>query len=148
VAQENLLWGTPRIHGELLTLGIVVAERTVSRYLRGLPRGPSQTWRTFLANHLAQFTFMSPEISPYAPGGDDVVDVSGLTFRQTPLLGDGLYASHQCAVVDWRASRQRESLGEYIVHDHRDDRIVIRNGSSRDPPTWTTADDPRCVPGE
>jgi Homeodomain-like domain len=58
LAQENRLWGAPRIHGELLKLGIVVSERTVSRYLRGLPRAPSQTWRTFLANHLTQFTFM------------------------------------------------------------------------------------------
>jgi hypothetical protein len=73
--QENRLWGAPRTHGELLTLGIVVSERTVSRYLRALLRGPSQMWRTFLVNHLAQFTFMSPELSPYAPGGDDVVDV-------------------------------------------------------------------------
>jgi putative transposase len=46
------LWGAPRIHGELLKLGIDVAERTVSRRLpkRGAP--PSQTWRTFLANHV------------------------------------------------------------------------------------------------
>jgi len=36
--------GAPRIHGELLKLGIVVSERTVSRYLRGRPRRPSQTW--------------------------------------------------------------------------------------------------------
>jgi hypothetical protein len=135
LAQENRLWGAPRIHGELLKLGIVVSERTVSRYLRGLPRGPSQTWRTFLVNHLAQFTFMSPEISSYAPGGDDVIDVFGLTSRQIPLLRDGAVASHQRVIADWRASLQRESLEKYIVQDHFDDRIVIRNGSSRDPPT-------------
>jgi len=136
VAQENRLWGAPRIHGELLKLGIVVSERTGSRYLRGLPRGPSQTWRTFLVNHLAQFTFMSPEISPYAPGGDDVVDVFGRV------------ASHQRAIADWHASLQRETLGKYIVQDHLDDRIAIRNGRCRDPPTPEDADDPRCVPGE
>src|SRR5262249_51357926 len=49
----------PRIHGELLQLGIVVSERTVSRYLHGQPRTPSQTWRTFLANHLAQVAYIS-----------------------------------------------------------------------------------------
>jgi Homeodomain-like domain len=135
LAQENLLWGAPRIHGELRKLGIVVSERTVSRYLRGLPRAPSQTWRTFLVNHLAQCTFMSPAISPYAPGGDDVVDVFGLTSRQNPLLRDGAVTSHQRAIADWRASLQRESLGKYIVQDHLDDRIVIRKGSSRGPPT-------------
>ncbi len=45
----NPLWGAPRIHGELLKLGIEVSERTVSRLLR---RPPSQTWRAFLTNHL------------------------------------------------------------------------------------------------
>jgi len=46
------LWGAPRIHGELLKLGIDVAERTVSRLLPKPRRSPSQTWRTFLANHV------------------------------------------------------------------------------------------------
>jgi putative ABC transport system permease protein len=40
LAEENRLWGAPRIHGELLKLGIVVSERTVSRYLRRRPRKP------------------------------------------------------------------------------------------------------------
>src|SRR2546425_644258 len=52
MAQANPLWGAPRIDGELQKLGIEVAERTVSRLLpmRRIP--PSQTWRTFLANHV------------------------------------------------------------------------------------------------
>jgi putative transposase len=49
----NPLWGAPRIHGELGTLGIKVSERTVSRLLRRRRRPPSQTWRTFLTNHVA-----------------------------------------------------------------------------------------------
>lgn len=52
--RENPLWGAPRIHGELLVLGIEVSESTVSKYLRNLPRPPSQTWRTFIHNHLHQ----------------------------------------------------------------------------------------------
>ncbi|MBI4702252.1 MAG: DDE-type integrase/transposase/recombinase [Deltaproteobacteria bacterium] len=46
-------WGAPRIHGELLMLGIDVSQRTVSRYLRGLHRRPEarQSWLTFLRNH-------------------------------------------------------------------------------------------------
>ena len=44
--------GAPRIHGELLKLGIDVAERTVSRLMPKRRPGPSQTWRTFLANHV------------------------------------------------------------------------------------------------
>jgi putative transposase len=48
----NPLWGAPRIHGELLKLGIDVAERTVSRLMPKRRPEPSQTWRTFLANHV------------------------------------------------------------------------------------------------
>src|ERR1700716_3759913 len=47
----NRLWGAPRIHGELLKLGIEVAQSTV--YMAGRGRRPSQTWKTFLRNHTA-----------------------------------------------------------------------------------------------
>jgi len=50
----NPLWRAPRIHSELKMLGILIAERTVSRILRHPPRPPSQTWRTFLHNHVDQ----------------------------------------------------------------------------------------------
>ena len=52
MAAANPLWGAPRIHGELLKLGIEVAERTVSRLIPKRPTPPSQTWRTFLTNHV------------------------------------------------------------------------------------------------
>src|SRR6059058_4551886 len=52
MAAANPLWGAPRIHGELLKLGIDVAERTVSRLLTKRRTPPSQSWRTFLANHV------------------------------------------------------------------------------------------------
>jgi hypothetical protein len=52
MAAANPLWGAPRIHGELLKLGIDIAERTVSRLLPKWRPQPSQTWRTFLANHV------------------------------------------------------------------------------------------------
>src|SRR5216683_4007932 len=53
MAAANPLWGAPRIHGELGKLGIEVSERTVSRLLRRRSRRPpSQTWRSFLANHV------------------------------------------------------------------------------------------------
>jgi len=51
MSHENPLWGAPRIHGELLKLGIKVSEATVSKYLARHPKPPSQTWRTFLGNH-------------------------------------------------------------------------------------------------
>jgi putative transposase len=52
MAAANPLWGAPRIHGELLKLGIDVAERTVSRLMPKRWPPPSQTWRTFLDNHV------------------------------------------------------------------------------------------------
>ena len=52
MAAMNPLWGAPRIHGELRKLGIEVAERTVSRLMPKRRTPPSQTWRTFLANHV------------------------------------------------------------------------------------------------
>ena len=52
MANENPLWGTERIRGELLKLGIVVSSRSTRRYRRRRPsRPPSKSWRTFLANH-------------------------------------------------------------------------------------------------
>jgi putative transposase len=77
LAAENHLWGAPRIHGELLKLGIAVSERTVSRYLQGRPKARSQTWRTFFANHLSDRAFMPPGASSVATDDDVVVDASG-----------------------------------------------------------------------
>ena len=50
--RENPLWGAPRIHGELLKLGIDIGETSVGKYMIRHRRPPSQTWRTFLDNHL------------------------------------------------------------------------------------------------
>jgi hypothetical protein len=51
--RENPLWGAPRIHGELLMLGIEIAESSVSRYMCRRRQPPSQEWKTFLRNHAA-----------------------------------------------------------------------------------------------
>ena len=53
MALANPLWGAPRIHGELLKLGLDVSQRSVARLMPHRPKPPSQTWRTFLQNHLA-----------------------------------------------------------------------------------------------
>ena len=50
---ENPLWGAPRIHGELLKLGIEVAQSTVAKYMAKRRPGSGQTWKTFLRNHAA-----------------------------------------------------------------------------------------------
>jgi hypothetical protein len=47
----NPLWGAPRIHGELLKLGIDVGQTTVAKYMARRRRPPSQGWKTFLRNH-------------------------------------------------------------------------------------------------
>jgi hypothetical protein len=54
MSHANPLWGAPRIHGELLKLGIAVSQSTVAKYIVSRRRPPSQTWRTFLANHVDQ----------------------------------------------------------------------------------------------
>jgi transposase InsO family protein len=47
----NPCWGAPRIHGELLKLGFELSQATVAKYMVRPRKPPSQTWRTFLANH-------------------------------------------------------------------------------------------------
>src|ERR1700682_2428778 len=53
MSKENPLWGAPRIHGELLMLGIEVAQSTMARYLTRRQGPASQGWKTFLRNHAA-----------------------------------------------------------------------------------------------
>src|SRR5262249_23243197 len=52
MSDANPLWGAPRIHGELQKLGIDISQAAVSKYMVRHRRPPSQTWRTFLDNHL------------------------------------------------------------------------------------------------
>lgn len=89
LSRENFLWGAPRIHGELLKLGITVSERTVSRYLPDRRIGPSQTWRTFLANHFGDLTGSSTVALSAARGDDDVFDRDDdlFPFGPTPTSG-------------------------------------------------------------
>ena len=53
MSRENPAWGAPRIHGQLLMLGIEVAQSTVAKYLGRRERPSSQGWKTFLRNHAA-----------------------------------------------------------------------------------------------
>jgi transposase InsO family protein len=54
MSRENSLWGAPRIHSELLKLGVKVSLASVAKYMLRNSKPPSQTWRTFLDNHLSQ----------------------------------------------------------------------------------------------
>ena len=65
----NRLWGVPRIHGELLKLGIEVAQSTVAKCMARSGRGRLQTWKTFLHNHTAGI------------GAMDFLVVSTIAFR-------------------------------------------------------------------
>ena len=66
---SNPGWGAPRIHGELLKLGLEICETSVAQYLVRRRKPPSQTWRTFLKNHLRQIVAV------------DFLVVPTLTFR-------------------------------------------------------------------
>src|ERR1700731_2293206 len=61
---ENPLWGAPRIHGELLKLGIEVAQSSVAKYMVKRRGPPSQGWRTFLRNHAPDIAAMDLFVVP------------------------------------------------------------------------------------
>jgi transposase InsO family protein len=61
---ENPLWGAPRIHGELLKLGIEVAQSSVAKYMVKRRGPPSQGWRTFLHNHAPDIAAMDVFVVP------------------------------------------------------------------------------------
>ena len=80
MSRENPLWGSERIRGELLKLGIAVSNRSIRRYRSpGSPRPPSQTWRTFITNHA------------HAIWAADLCVVQTLTFRTLYVL---LFIAH------------------------------------------------------
>lgn len=54
MSRENPTWGAPRIHGELLKLGFDIGQTSVGKYMVRCHKPPSQTWRTFLTNHISQ----------------------------------------------------------------------------------------------
>ena len=64
MCRENPTWGAPRIHGELLKLGIDIGESSVSKYMLRGRKPPSQAWRTFLENHLSQLVSVDFFIVP------------------------------------------------------------------------------------
>jgi transposase InsO family protein len=66
MAEANRLWGAPRIHGELLKLGLDVSQATVANYMPRHRRPPSQTWRTFLTNHVGQIAAADFVVVPTA----------------------------------------------------------------------------------
>jgi putative transposase len=64
MCRENSGWGAPRIHGELLKLGIDIGLSSVGKYMVRCRKPPSQTWRTFLENHAKQLVSIDFFIVP------------------------------------------------------------------------------------
>jgi putative transposase len=74
MSRENPLWGAPRIHGELLKLGLEVSQATVSKYMIRRRKPPSQSWKTFLNNHASELVSL------------DFLTVPTATFRVLYVL--------------------------------------------------------------
>ena len=110
MSRNNPRWGAPRIHGELLKLGIEITEPTVAKYMVRHRKPPSQTWRTFLDNHCEDYG-----VSRLLHRADDPVPgpvrVSGAGARpaaHSPLRRDG---SSDCG-VDGPATSRGLSMGQ------------------------------------
>ena len=114
----NPLWGAPRIHGELLMLGIDVGQTTVAKYMVRPRRPPSQGWKTFLQNHAdgiaSMDLFVVPTISFRVLYGFLI-----LRHSRRDILWLGVTA-HPSA--EWIARQLTEAYGwqptpRYIVRD-------------------------------
>ena len=114
----NPLWGAPRIHGELLKLGIGIGQTSVAKYMARRRGPPSQGWKTFLRNHangiVAMDLFVVPTISFRLLYGLLII---GHGRRQILWLG---VTAHPTA--EWLANRLTEACGleqipRYLVSD-------------------------------
>ena len=66
MSAANPLWGVPRLHGELLKLGLQISQATVAKYIVRRSKPPSQSWRTFLNNHLKDLACIDFFVVPTA----------------------------------------------------------------------------------
>jgi hypothetical protein len=114
----NPLWGAPRIHGELLKLGIDLGQTTVAKYMAKRRRPPSQGWKTFLRNHADAIAsmdmFVVPTISFRLLYG-----VAILLHSRRELLRLGVTS---CPDAEWIARQLTEACGwrnvpRYLVRD-------------------------------
>jgi putative transposase len=118
MSQENSLWGAPRIHGELLKLGLDVSQATVAKYMARPATPPSQSWRAFLANHVQQIAAADFFVVPTA--------TCRLLFVLVILAHERRRVVH-VAVTDhptaaWTAQQLREAFPwneapRYLIHD-------------------------------
>ena len=135
----NPLWGAPRIHGELLKLGIAIGQTSVAKYMARRRGPPSQGWRTFLRNHadgIAAMDLVVPTISFRLLYGLLI-----LRHKRRRLLWLGA-TTHPTA--EWIARQLTEACGwdeapRHLVRD-RDRSYLVRYSSdvSCCGPIWTT----------
>ena len=118
MAQANSLWGAPRIHGELLKLGIDVSQATVAKYMGRRRQPPSQTWQTFLRNHVGQIVAADFFVVPTA--------TYRLLFVLVLLAHDRRRVRHVAVTAHptaaWTAQQLREAFPwndapRYLLHD-------------------------------
>jgi putative transposase len=118
VAQANPRWGAPRIHGELLKLGIDVSQATVATYMGRRRQPPSQTWGTFLTNHIGQIVaadfFVVPTVT-YR-----LLFVLVLLAHDRRRIRHVAVTAHPTAA--WAAQQIREAFPwdealRYLIHD-------------------------------
>ena len=108
MASVNPLWRAPRIHGELLKLGIEISERTVSRLLRTAPRPPSQSWKTFLQNHVGELVATDFFTVPVR-GAVCVPRVGAAAEESAPLRSHGVPDRRMGRSADGRGLRRARS---------------------------------------
>jgi putative transposase len=118
MAHANPRWGAPRIHGELLKLGIDVCQATVAKYIGRRRQPPSQTWRTFLGNHIGQIVaadfFVVPTVT-YR-----LLFVLVLLAHDRRRIRHVAVTAHPTAA--WTAQQLREAFPldeapRYLLHD-------------------------------
>lgn len=122
LSQENPLWGAPHIHGELLKLGINVGETSVGKYMVRRRTPPSQTWRTFLDNHLK--TLVSVDFFVVPTIRFQILYVFLVLAHERRRIVHFAVTAHPTA--EWTAQQMREafpwdSAPRYLLRDR--DRI-------------------------
>jgi transposase InsO family protein len=122
ISRNNPRWGAPRIHGELLKLGIEITEPTVAKYMVRPRKPPTQTWRTFLNNHVRNMVSVDFFTVPTVRFQVLYVFLV-LTHDRRRILHFGV-AAHPTA--EWTAQQLREafpwdSAPRYLLRDR--DRI-------------------------
>ena len=122
---SNPLWGAPRVHGELMKLGISISQAAVSKYMVRHRKPPSQTWRSFLDNHVKDLVSVNVFTLPTAT----LRFYSSLSFSVTIVVGSFISTSRTILLQEWTAQQMVEafpwdSAPRYLLRDR--DRIYGR----------------------